>query len=75
MKVEIDIDSDIADLLIVENLKQTIADLKDDLDRREAGISFSLFSHDQMEDVAEIVRHINAFEIALKYFGVPNEDF
>ena len=75
MKVEIDINSEIADLLIVENLKQTIADLKDDLDRRENGIGISIFSTDQMEDVAEIVRHINAFEIALRYFGVANEDF
>ena len=35
MKVEIDINSDTADFLIVENLKQTIADMKHDLKARE----------------------------------------
>jgi hypothetical protein len=69
MKIEIDVDHEIADLLIVENLKQTVADLKNDLERREEGKGISIFSTDPIEDVAEIIRHINAFETTLSYFG------
>jgi len=75
MKLEIDINSDTADLLIVENLKQTIADMKKDLKRRKKGVGISIFSSDRKKDIAEIKQHIKAFKICLKYFGVTDEGY
>lgn len=73
MKVEIDIHSEIADLLIAKNLQETITDLKQDLKRRKKGVGIGIFSTNQEEDIAEIKRHIKAFKICLNYFGDPNE--
>jgi len=71
MKVEIDINSDFADLLIVENLKQTIADLEADLKHRREGGGISIFSTNQKHDIIEIERHLYAFRLALRYYGGP----
>lgn len=71
MKVEIDINSDSADLLFVENLKQTIADLEADLKQRKKGGGISIFSTDREHDIIEIERHLDAFRLALRYYGGP----
>ena len=75
MKVEIDINSDTADFLIVENLKQTIADMENDLKAREEETNTcgGFFSTDKEEDLVEMVKHIEAFKLTLNYFGVTNE--
>ena len=75
MKVEIDINSDTADFLIVENLKQTIADMEHDLKAREEETETcgGFFSTDKEEDLIQMVKHIEAFKITLSYFGVSNE--
>jgi hypothetical protein len=75
MKVEIDINSDTADFLIVENLKQTIADMKKDLKARKKDSCFSwgMFSNDKEEDLVEMAKHIEAFKLTLSYFGVKDE--
>ena len=75
MKVEIDINSDTADFLIVENLKQTIADMEHDLKAREEETNTcrGFFSTDKEEDLVEMAKHIEAFKLTLSYFGVTNE--
>jgi hypothetical protein len=74
MKVEIDVNSDAADFLIVENLKQTIALMKRDYELRETGEGIGIFSTNKDEDLVEIARHLDAFKITLSYFGVNDED-
>ena len=74
MKVEIDINSDTADFLVVENLKQTIADMEHDLKAREEETdNCGIFSTDKDEDLVEIAKHIEAFKLTLSYFGVTDE--
>ena len=75
MKVEIDINSDTADFLIVENLKQTIADMKHNLKARgeETETYGGFFSTDKEEDLIEMTKHIEAFKLTLSYFGVTDE--
>jgi hypothetical protein len=74
MKVEIDINSDTADFLIVENLKQALADMEQGLKAREEDSdTCGMFSTDRDEDLVEIAKHIDAFKITLSYFGVSNE--
>lgn len=75
MKVEIDINSDTADFLIVENLKQTIANMEHDLKALEEGTeTCGFFSTDKNQDLAEITKHLDAFRTTLNYFGVSNEN-
>jgi hypothetical protein len=74
MKIEIDINSDAADFLIVENLKQTIADMENDLERNKEGVGTAIFSTNKEEDLVEIAKHIDAFRTTLSYFGVSNEN-
>lgn len=75
MKVEIDIHSDTADLLIVASLKETLADMKYNLKSRaeETNTCGGFFSTDKEEDLAEMVRYIEAFKLTLSYFGVTDE--
>jgi len=76
MKVEIDINSDTADFLIVENLKQTIVDMEQALKAREEqtwDYEVGFFSTNKEKDLVEIAKHIEAFKITLSYFGVSNE--
>ena len=75
MKVEIDINSDTADFLIVENLKQTIADMENDLKAREEETNTcgGFFSTNKEEDLVEMAKHIEAFKLTLSYFGVNDE--
>jgi hypothetical protein len=74
MKVEIDINSDTADFLIVENLKQTIADMEHDLKAREEETeTCGFFSTNKEEDLVEMAKHIDAFKLTLSYFGVEDE--
>lgn len=77
MKVEIDINSDTADFLIVENLKQTIADMKQDLKARKKDSCFSwgMFSNDKEEDLVEMAKHIDAFKLTLSYFEVKDNRY
>jgi len=74
MKVEIDIHSDVADLLIVENLKDSISCLEKDLKRRIKGKGVGVFSTDPATDVAEIYGHLQAFKMTLSYFGVESSE-
>lgn len=77
MKVEIDINSDTADFLIVENLKQTISSLKADLKARkkDSCYSYGIFSNDKEEDLVEIAKHIDAFKLTLSYFEVKDNRY
>lgn len=75
MKVEIDINDDTADLLITENLKQIIAMMQNDLERRRNDVGISIFSTEKERDIDEMVHHIQAFRTTLAYFGGDsNED-
>jgi len=74
MKVEIDINDEIADLLIIENLKQAIADFESNVNERIKGEGYACFSNDSSEDITEINRYLVAFKITLNYFGVSYEN-
>ena len=70
MKVEIDINDDTADFLIVENLKQTIAMMRSDLELRRKDEGTAVFSTDKERDIDEMIHYIQAFQTTLSYFSV-----
>ena len=75
MKIEIDINDDTADLLIVENLKQTIAMMRQDLELRRNDEGIAIFSTEKERDIDEMIHHIMSFQTTLAYFGGDsNED-
>lgn len=42
--------------------------LRDDLKRRKADHGLAIFSNDKDEDVAELKRHIAAFDTVIRYY-------
>jgi len=67
MKIELEVEC--VDKLVRAELKAVRMSLQGDLKRRKAGHGLSIFSTDKAEDIAEIKRHIDAFNTVLKYYG------
>ena len=53
-----------------DNLKGALKDLKEDYKRRKKGHPLAIFKHAKSDDLNEIKRHIEAFKLVLKYYGV-----
>ena len=58
------------DAITTDNLKEVLEDLKETYKRRKKGHSLAIFEHDINEDLTEIKRRIEAFELVLAYYGV-----
>jgi hypothetical protein len=67
MKVELCIEG--VNDIVRSELKDAMDTLKDDLKRRKAGNSISIFHMEKDEDIAEMQRHIDALKLVLKYYG------
>lgn len=67
MKVEICVEG--VNDIIRSELKETVKLLKLDLKNVKNRSGISIFHADRDEDIAEIKRHIEAFNIVLKYYG------
>ena len=67
MKVELCVEG--MNMLVRADLKDALRNLRDDLKRRKAGGTLSIFHSNQAEDVRELQRHVDAFRIVLKYYG------
>ena len=69
MNLKLELESECVSGIVRAEMKGMIRSLRDDLKRRKAGHGLSIFSNDKDEDVAEIKRHIAAFNTVLKYYG------
>jgi hypothetical protein len=67
MKVELCIEG--VNDIVRDELKETVKILKLDLKNVKNRSGISIFHVDRDEDIAEIKRHIEAFNIVLKYYG------
>lgn len=67
MKIEVCIE-DVNDI-VRSDLTNSLDNLKDDLKRRKKGDSIAIFHMEKDEDIAELKRHIEAFELVLRYYG------
>lgn len=70
--LELKIDSDCMDEIVKADLAGVRDSLRLDLERRKQGkYSNGIFHHDKKKDIAEVKKHINAFNLILKYYNVP----
>jgi len=70
--LELKIDSDCMDEIVKADLAGVRDSLRLDLERRKQGkYSNGIFHHDKKKDIAEVRKHINAFNLILKYYNVP----
>lgn len=68
-KLMIEIDHDIADSIVVQEMRHTWQSLKNDL-----GAGHNIFAWgDQEQDDAEIQKHIDALELLLKWYATPEQ--
>ena len=58
------------DAITTDNLKEVLEDLKETYKRRKKGHPLAIFEHAKSDDLDEIKRHIEAFKLVLKYYGV-----
>jgi len=66
--VELELDYDAADSIVVQVLKGQFSYLVADLERRKDNReTLGIFLSDKEEDIAEIQRHMAAFETVLSY--------
>lgn len=69
-KITIELDCKEIDWIAVCALKSAIERVENDLQIRKDGeANYGFFHKDKRKDLAEINRHIDAFYLALKYFG------
>jgi hypothetical protein len=66
--MKIEIGTDLLEEITAAELKRTVASLKEDYKNRKAGVKIAIFDMDKAKDVAELKRHIDAFELVLKYY-------
>ena len=67
MKIEVCIEG--VNDIVRSDLTNSLDNLKDDLKRRKKGDSVAIFHMEKDEDIAELQRHIDAFNLVLRYYG------
>lgn len=66
--MKIEIDNRLLEEIAAAELNRMVASLKEDHKKRKAGKNIAIFDMDKAKDVAELKRHIDAFELVLKYY-------
>lgn len=70
MKTMIELPWEAIDKIVVDSVRDSLTYLNEELARiRTNQEPTGIFSHDLEEDVFEIVKHIEAFELVIEYFG------
>lgn len=72
MKYTIDLDYEMVDKIIFESLKSTHESFVYDLEQIKQGKSVNVFHWgDDEADVAEIQKHIDALELLIEWYRIP----
>ncbi len=68
MKVEIEVDWELSDIIVAKNLKELLETLEDDYESRKQGTGMSIFDTDKDKDIKLLKKHIKAMKLILKYY-------
>jgi hypothetical protein len=68
--MKIEVSSDLLEEITAAELQRTMESLQKDYRDRKAGKQMYIFSSDKAADLAELKRHIEAFKLVGKYYGV-----
>ena len=73
-EVTVKLTYDTVDSIVVERMRYFKNTMNKDLANRKSKKGGSpIFSHDKKKDIAEIQKHIDAFNIVLSYYGEKDE--
>ncbi len=68
--MNIEIGSDLIEEITAVELQRTLKSLQQDYKARKAGKWMAIFDTDKDKDLAELKRHIDAFKLVQRYYGV-----
>jgi hypothetical protein len=68
-KITIELDWDTIDRVTICSMKSLVECLEADLKKRKDKTGMAIFVKDKKKDIAEIQRHIDAFQTVLNYYG------
>lgn len=68
-KITVELDWDTIDKITTCSMKSVLENLEDDLEKRKKGKGIAVFEMDKKKDIAKLKQHIDAFKIALNYYG------
>ena len=69
MKIEVEVDWELSDIIVSKNLKGLLETLEDDYIRRKEGNGMSIFDTDKNKDLKLLKKHIKAMKLILKYYS------
>ena len=69
MKIEVEVDWELSDIIVSKNLKGLLETLEDDYIRRKEGNGMSIFNTDKDKDLKLLKKHIKAMKLILKYYS------
>ena len=69
MKIEVEVDWELSDIIVSKNLKGLLETLEDDYIRRKEGNGMSIFDTDKDKDLKLLKKHIKAMKLILKYYS------
>ncbi len=68
--MKIEIEADLLEEITAAEIKRMLASLQQDYKLRKSGKWMAIFDTDKTKDLAELKRHIEAFKLVGKYYGV-----
>jgi phosphoserine aminotransferase len=69
MKMTFELEDEQVDAILVQQLKQTIEGLEENLEERANGVGLSIFDSDPVKDIQYLSEYISAFKLALDWYG------
>jgi len=68
MKIEIDVDWELSDIIVAKNLKGLLDTLEEDFVKRKQDTGMAIFDTDKDKDIKILKKHIKAIKLVLKYY-------
>jgi hypothetical protein len=69
VKIEVDVDWELSDIIVAKNLKGLLETLEEDYERRKHGTGMAIFDTDKDKDLKLLKKHIKAMKLILKYYS------
>ena len=68
MKIEVEVDWELSDVIVSKNLKELLDVLEHDLDCRKRDVGMAIFDTDKDKDIKLLKKHIKAMKLILRYY-------
>ena len=68
MKIEIDVDWELSDIIVAKNLRELLDTLEEDFVKRKQDTGMAIFATDRDKDLKQLTKYIKAIKLVLKYY-------